>query len=190
MKARFLLCLLLVPSLCLAALTTYQENVVKIFAAGGADQPLREAYEAQAAGTATEVQKKVIRTSEMIYEDLKLAGCVQSALGADVSLDAAIAKVVAAGKGDELIADAKLLFGQGEWETGVSANDTPAEQAVEAAALLSTGSKPQEGDAAGPGTALRALQRRMTLEYYLSFATEGKCKPSPQVRTLLGKAGG
>jgi hypothetical protein len=188
MKFRFApLALLLVPVLCLAELNAYQKTVVATFAASGTDKPLVAAYEAVNAGTATPVQKTMIRNSELIHEDLVLNGCVRSNMGEGLSLDDAIARVVAAGQGPALVASAKSLFDASEFSAGVSASAAPAEQALAAAVMLASGSSL---DASTTGEfATRALRRRLTLNYYLSFATDGKCKPTVQARALLGKGG-
>jgi hypothetical protein len=186
MKLRTWSCLLLLclPSLCLAELNPYQQNVVATFAASGTEAPVRAAYEALNAGKATDAQRKVIRTSEMIHEDLRLAGCVHNAFGTDMSFEAAIEKVVAAGQAAAMVADAKALFGQGEWEGAITATEVH-EQALQVALLLAESAKPQQETESA--AALRALSRRMTLDYYLAYATDGKCKASPQLRKLLGK---
>ena len=187
MKLRHSLMLALAfPSLCFAELTDYQKSVVETFVPAGTHANLRSAYEAAAAGKATTAQKNVIRTSEMIHEDLKLNACVRPALGEDMSLDAAIGEILAAGKGEALMADVKALFTADEWSAGVPADAPFSEQVVAAAVLLAGGARPTGQDAEAD---LRALKRRLTLNYYLSFATRGKCVASPQIKKLLGKEG-
>jgi len=36
--------------------------------------------------------------------------------------------------------------------------------------------------------AIKALRRRLTLNYYLSYATDGKCTPSPEAKALVSPA--
>ncbi|MFT3807613.1 hypothetical protein [Arenimonas sp.] len=187
MKPSHLLLLALVfPAVGHAELTDYQKTVVETFAAAGTDANLRAAYEAVAAGKATPAQRNVIRTSEMIHEDLKLNACVRPAMGADMSLDAAMYEVVVAGRGKELLADAKGLFTDAEWKAGVPAGAAFTEQVVAAAVLMASGARPTGQNAEAD---MRALKRRVTLNYYLSFATRGKCAASPQLKKLLGKEG-
>jgi hypothetical protein len=66
---------------------------------------------------------------------------------------------------------------------GVSADATPRVQAVAAAMMLAQGAKM---DASLKGEeATKALRRRLTLNYYLSYATDGKCKPSPEAKAMV-----
>jgi hypothetical protein len=167
-----------------AELTPYEQRVVAAFSANRQDLPIRVAYEARAAGVATPVQRKVIRSAEMIYEDRQLAACVLPALADAGTFDDIFRRVVARGQGPAIVADAKRLYPASEWTPAIPANAAPEEQAISAAVLIARGARVDgEGEAA-----LKALERRMVLNYYLTFATGGKCTPSPQLRQLIGKA--
>jgi len=177
------LALLLVPALCFAELTAYQQRVVANFAQSNADKPVREAYEARNAGRATPVQQNTIRNSELMYEDLTMSGCVQTNLDKSLSLEAALGKVVDGGQGPAFLAAAKAQLDPDVWMFGISADATQKEQAVAAAMMLAQGAKmdkSMKGD-----DAIKALRRRLTLNYYLSYATDGKCKPSPEAKALV-----
>ena len=184
-RLSLLLGLLLVPATCLAELTPYQKAVVGSFRAPGSDKPLVAAYEAANAGRATPVQKTIIRNSELIHEDLVLTGCVRSNMAEGLSLDDTIGKVVAAGQGPALVAATRALFPAAEFAAGVSATAPPREQAVAAAVMLATGAKLDATTKTTPEYATQALRRRLTLNYYLSFATDGKCKPAASARALV-----
>ena len=184
MKPRHLLLLLLFPATCLAQLTPYQQSVVQTFAEAGTDKPIRDAYAAVAAGKATPAHRNAIRNSEMIHEDLKLSACVRPALG-EQSLEDLVGKIVAAGQGQALVTDTKALFDPAEVKAGIDATATPRDQAIAAAVMLATGARIEAGT--DPAFAARALRRRLTLNYYLSFATNGKCKASLQLKSQLGK---
>jgi hypothetical protein len=179
-----LLLLLFAVSASAADLTPYEQRVVAAFSRNGQDLPIRVAYEARAAGVATPVQRKAIRSAEMIYEDGMLAACVMPALADAGSFDEVFRHVVAKGQGPAMIADAKRLYPASEWTPAIPATASPEEQGIAAGVLIARGSRFEtEGDAA-----LQALERRMVLNYYLTFATGGKCTPSPQLRQLIGKA--
>ena len=184
MKPRHLLLLLLFPATCLAQLTPYQQNVVKTFADAGTDKPLRDAYAAVAAGKGTPAHRNAIRNSEMIHEDLKLTACVRPALG-EQSMDTLVTKIIAAGQGSALVADTKTLFDPAQVSSEIPANGTPEDKALSAIVMLASGSKIDAGT--DPKAAARNLRRRVTLNYYLSFATDGKCKASVQLKNQLGK---
>jgi hypothetical protein len=180
-----LMALLLAPSLCFAELTAYQKTVVATFQTSGNSAPLAAAYEAANAGKATPVQKTIVRNSELIHEDLVLNSCVRPNLGEGVSLDDAIGKVVAAGQGPALVASTKALFQSSEWQAGIPAEGSASEQTMAAAVMLASGARM---DASTTGAqATQALRRRLTLNYYLSFATDGKCKPTTQAKALVAK---
>jgi hypothetical protein len=177
------LMLLLVPVLCFAELTGYQQKVVANFAVTNADKPVRAAYEARNAGRATPAQLATIRSSELVYEDLTMIGCVQSNLDKSLTLEDAFGKVVDAGQGRAFLAAAKAQVDADVWMFGISADATQKEQAVAAAMMLAQGAKM---DASLKGEEVnKALRRRLTLNYYLSFATDGKCKPSPEAKALV-----
>lgn len=188
-RVPLLLALLLAPALCLAELTPYQKTVVGSFSAAGSEKPLVAAYEAANAGRATPVQKTIIRNSELIHEDLVLNGCVRSNLAEGLSLDDTIGKVVVAGQGAALVASTRALFPAEQFAAGVPATAAPREQALAAAVMLATGARLDPGASNSPEYATQALRRRLTLNYYLSFATDGKCKPSAQARALVPRPG-
>ena len=167
-----------------AELTPYEQRVVASFGSNMQDMPIRLAYAARAAGTATPVQRKTIRSAEMIYEDRRLANCVIPALAGAASFDEVFRRVAARGQGPAMIADAKRLYPESEWKPAIVATAPADAQAVSAGVGIARGARVQsEGD-----DALVALERRMVLNYYLTFATDGKCTPSPQLRQLIGKA--
>jgi hypothetical protein len=185
MKLRLLLPLfLLVPAVCAARLTPYQEQVAATFTAPGADKALRDAYEAVAAGTATQVQRRLIQSSESIYEDMMLARCTVPAVAKAGALDDVIGKVVDAGHGPELVADVRKLFLESEWKPAIPASASLKDQALDAAVLLAKGSRPESNPKTDP---MLVLRRRMTLNYHLSFITGGECVASPQLKRLIGK---
>lgn len=179
--------LLLAPALCLADFTGYQKQVVESFAVSGTEKPLVAAYEASNQGRATPAQAATIRNSELIYEDLTLNGCVRSNMDGSLSLDEVIGKVVEAGQGQALVTAARALFEPSEFAAGVSATAAPREQALAAAVMLATGARIDANTP--PAYAMKALRRRLTLNYFLSFATDGKCKPSAQAKAMAGKRG-
>lgn len=187
MKLRLLLptLLLLAATPCLAELNAYQQQVLAGFPAPASKKALQAAYEARKGGRATPAQLNVIRTSETIHEDKLLMACLPPALGQTQSLDDMVGKIVTAGQGPALVADAKKLFDAAEWKSGMSADASAKDQAVAAAIMLATGAKIDANTP--PDYAWRALQRRLTLNYYLTYAADGKCKPSPNLKSLLGR---
>jgi hypothetical protein len=184
-RLTLLLGLLLAPAPCFAELTPYQKAVVGSFRTPGSEKPIVEAYEASNAGRATPVQKTIIRNSELIHEDLVLTGCVRSNMPEGLSLDDTIGKVVAAGQGPALVAATRALFPAAEFAAGVSATAPLHEQALAAAVMLATGAKLDATTKTTPEYATQALRRRLTFNYFLSFATDGKCKPAASARALV-----
>jgi hypothetical protein len=177
------LALLLVPALCFAELNAYQQKVVALFATSNSDAPVRAAYEARNAGRATPVQQNTIRTSEIMYEDLTTADCVRTKLDKSLTLEDALGKVVNAGQGPAFLASAKSQIESDVWMFGISADATQKEQVVAAAMMLAQGAK--VNDSLKGAEATKALRRRLTLNYFLSYATDGKCTPSPQAKALV-----
>jgi hypothetical protein len=167
-----------------APLTPYQESVVAEFAGSPTEPALRAAYEAVAAGKATPAQRNVIRTSEIIVGDRTLGTCVLTSLTDAGSLDAIVKSLVAAGRGPAILADVRAEFTAAEFADNVAAQAPAAEQAISAMVLLAASARPDGKD---PAADLKALRRRMLLNYELSYATKGKCIASPEHLHLLGK---
>jgi hypothetical protein len=167
-----------------APLTPYQESIVAGFAGSPTEPALRAAYAAVAAGKATPAQRNVIRTSEIIVGDRTLGTCVLTSLKDAGSLDAILTKLVAAGRGPAMIADVRSEFTTAEFGDNVPADAKPGEQAISAMVMLAASARPDGKD---PAADLKAMRRRMLLNYELSYATQGKCTASPEHLRLLGK---
>jgi hypothetical protein len=166
--------------------TPYQTKVIDFVAERGTRRAtLVHLYQRYNAGNKDPSMLEVIESSEAAYEAVTLSDCVNPVIAQDGVADllAVARKVIQAGEGDALVAQALARVPKNRQTPNLVDAKTPPEQRAKAA-LVSLQGYTGESDMATQSVAL--FRANAVFYYYLSLGTHGACTASPELKKIVG----
>lgn len=162
----------------------YQNKVIDFVAERGTRRAtLVHLYQRYNAGNKDRSMLDVIESSEAAYEATTLSECVNPVLTRDGEPDllAAARKIIAAGQGDALVAQALARVPPAGQTPNLSDTKLALDKRAQAA-LVSL----QAYTSVGETQSVALFRANAVFYYYLSLATDGTCVASPEIKTIVG----
>ena len=164
--------------------TPYQNKVIDFVAERGTRRAtLVHLYQRYNAGNKDRAMLDVIGSSEAAYEATTLSECVNPVLTRDGEPDllGAARKIIAAGQGDALVAQALARVPKTSQTPNLTDTKLAPDKRAQAA-LVSL----QAYTSVGTTQSVALFRANAVFYYYLSLATDGTCVPSPEIKTIVG----